>query len=556
MKEKNILKIARLRDFDLLEEEWMTLLEALPESVDDMIATVEWLLKVKENELAELFLSTLLDALEEQKPGKITLETSEKSFEWFPDDLNLRKVFARQFLICNSENSSAESVLKKSEIVSTNPYKDSLDYIQKRINLVTGTYVMHSKRRFISRIESYNPETDFLTLNTGNQNYEADFFTFSDQYNVISKNNFRALQIFDHKTLKNLAKENPVKLVKTYLKAEGSNSVFRDFKDAMTVAAVQKENWKSWWSDTHKLLVNEPFIDLGTGGQPSLTLRDTPRDFSKALRKDFDCVDSLRKKPVMVLNYLAELKNGVPLNENLISHFQMEMEKIINSEDDENDDDDGVLKFVAWISLCAINEELNVELPEYSSDWLNSSEKIIDYAQWCVSEHITFANLIKFLKRADENCSELFGKILPFAPLALIEILSSFLIKNEKFNELSVAITEIENHEIETAEAFAWLWKIIAEKDSFPIKLNYDIKELTLKLFKLIQRLSKVKEHDGQNAHLMLAALRHTVSTKKYTLINSVFKEFGNENSSDLYQLLTSNSGLSTAMRSQLVRLL
>jgi len=77
-----------------------------------------------------------------------------------------------------------------------------------------------------------------------------------------------------------------------------------------------------------------------------------------------------------------------------------------------------------------------------------------------------------------------------------------------------------------------------------------------LKLFKLIQRLSKVKEHDEQNAHLTLAALRHTVSTKKYSLINSVFKEFGNENSSNLYQLLTSNSGLSTAMRSQLVRLL
>ena len=552
MKEKNILKIARLRNFDLLEEEWMILLEALPESVDDMLATVEWLLKVKENDLAELFLSTLLEALEEQKPGEMTLEISKKSFEWFPDDLNVRKVFERQFLVCNSENSSAENIIKKSEIVSLKPYKDCLDYIQKRVDLVKGTYVIHTKRRFISRIESYNSATDLLTLNNGEQSYETDFFTFSDQYHVISKNNFRALQIFNHETLIKLANENPVQLVKTYLKAEASNSVFRDFKDAMTVVAVKKENWKNWWADTHKLLVNDPFIDLGSGGQPSLTLRDTPRNFSKALRKDFDCVDSLRKKPVMVLNYLAELKNGVPMNEELIFHFQKEMLKIINSDD--NDDD--VLKFVSWISLCTINEELNVELPEYSLDWLNSSEKIIDYTQWCVSEHIIFAKLIKFMVKVDENCSELFGKILPFAPLSLIEIISSFLVKNEKLNELSTAIAEIENHEIETAEAFAWLWKIVAEKSLFPIELNYDIKELTLKLFKLIQRLSKVKEHDEQNAHLTLAALRHTVSTKKYSLINSVFKEFGNENSSNLYQLLTSNSGLSTAMRSQLVRLL
>ena len=550
MKEKNILKIARLRDFDLLEEEWMTLLEKLPESVDDMISTVEWLIKVKENDLAELFLSTLLDALEEQKPGKLTLEISKKSFGWFPDDLNIRKVFARQFLICNPENYSAEALLKKSEIVSLKPYKDFLYYIQKRVGLVTGAYVIHTKRRFIARVESYNPKTDLLTLNNGKQCYETDFFTFTDQYNVISKNNFRALQIFDHQTLKNIANKNPVELVKTYLKAEGFNSVFRDFKDAMIVATIQKENWKSWWAETHKLLVNDPFIDLGTGAQPSLTLRDTPRDYSESLRKDFDSANPIRKKPVVVLKYLAELKNGVPLNEELILHFQVEMEKIINSEDDD------VLKFVSWISLCAINEELNVEFPEYNLDWLNSSEKIIDYAQWCVGEHIIFGNLLTFLIKKDNNCSELFGKILPFAPLPLIEILSSFLIKNEKLNELSLAITEIENHEIETAEAFAWLWKIIAEKSEFPIELNYDIKELTLKLFKLIQRLSKVKEHNGQNANINLAALRHTVSTKKYTLINSVFKEFGNENSSDLYQLLTSNSGLSTAMRSQLVRLL
>jgi len=195
-------------------------------------------------------------------------------------------------------------------------------------------------------------------------------------------------------------------------------------------------------------------------------------------------------------------------------------------------------------------------LPGYSPGWLNSQEKIIAYSHWCGGEHIVYSKLLTFLPEKDENWPDLFKELLPYAPLPLVELLASFLIKNNKTDKLSAALQKIKEPDIDTAEAFAWLWKTVVEKVEIKIELDFDVKDLTMKLFKLIQRLSKAKEHEGQNIHNSLAALRHTVSAKKYTLIQSAFNEFGREKSSELYHFLTSNTGLSSAMRSQLVRLL
>ncbi len=351
-------------------------------------------------------------------------------------------------------------------------------------------------------------------------------------------------------TLAELAESDPIELVARYLKTVGRESVFREFKAAITNGAVAKEQWKEWWSRVKTILINSPLIDLGAGGQPSLTLRDSPRDFVKTIRREFDFADHPRRRAAIALNYIEKVKDGLPPDQELVDHIAAELTQDLQG------GDDGAFAFSSWLALRAAAEVLGATQPAYSPEWLAAPDARKTVAQWCGWDPSFQSPLLEFLPLADESWPERFAGLLPYSPLMLVEQLASALSAKGKTDALSNAVDEITSPTVETAEAFAWMWKCMATGEGTAVDMPVEVKSATLTLFKLIQQLSGIKQETGQNVRAALAALRHTVAVKRYEVIGLVFQMFGVDHATDIYQIITSNTGFSTPMRAQLVQIL
>lgn len=545
MDQKSLMQLANERAFAQLEERWMDALTSAPAQLDELLRVAAWLVKARELDRAQTLLDTLLEALHELNANAELLTAAQQALSWFPDNPSFRSYFLHAFPAAHPDNPLAADIAAASGLAKGAPLNASMEFIARRSHLRPGLFAIHRMRRIAVRLESYDPFSDILSLSDGSHTFSANLVTFLDQYDPLDDNDFRAMSIFCRPALAQLAQADPAELTIRYLKVSGRSSTFRDFKETLTHCAVPPDDWKRWWQAAKPILVAHPLIDLGEGAQPSLTLRDTPREASLSWRTDFSFAAHPRVQPAVVLRYAAHLADGIPPDPALLELF--------NSGLAPQADTPPARAFAAWLALTSLACATNAQPPAYNPAWLASQDACQIFAQWCGWESVYIAPFIATLPSADPDWPQRFAAILPFAPIALVEQIAHALRSAQHHDLLNTTLASLAVPSPQTAEAFAWLWRSLASDPASIPNPPLDIESATLTLFKLIQQLGSLQHAAEQNLHAALATLRHTLATKHYSLIRAIMRQFGAARAADLYQIVMSNTGLSTPMRSQLV---
>jgi len=545
MDQKSLMQLANERAFAQLEERWIDALATAPSQLDDLLRVAAWLVKAREHDRAETLLATLLEALHEQHVPHALLSAAQQSLALFPDNPSFRSYFLMAFPAAHPDNPFAAGIAAASGLNNGAPLPHCMDFIARRIHLRPGLFALHRMRRVPVRLDSYDPFADSLSLSDGTCSFAVNLVTFLDQYDPLDDTDFRAMSVFCRPALAQLALDDPADLTIRYLKASGRSSTFRDFKDSLTHCAVPSHEWKRWWSAAKPVLAAHPLIELGEGSLPSLALRDTPREASLSWRTEFSFAPHPRVQPAVVLRYAAQIADGLAPHPALLELFHTGLAP--------QPDTPPVRAFAAWLALSALARSLKTQPPPYNPAWLATPEPPRLFAQWCGWEPIFIPHLIALLPPADPAWPQHFAAMLPFAPLALVEHIARALRTAHHHDLLLSALAPLAAPSLHSAEAFAWLWRSLAsDPTSFPT-LPLDLESATLTLFKLIQQLGSLQHATEQNIHGALATLRHTLASKHYALIRTTMRQFGPARAADLYQLVMSNTGLSSPMRSQLV---
>jgi transcription elongation factor GreA-like protein len=546
MVEQTLLKTAHARQFDTLEERWMAELEAQPIETEPLLVVAAWLIKVKEVERAEVMLAMLLEALEEHEPGQTALEICEQVLEWFPEHKEFRRIFARQMGVSHPQNPATQAIAEHSGLLDGSPLAECLKAIHVRLPLEPGTYAIHRARRLPVRIDSFNGADDTLVLSNWESTFDTNLRSFLDQYENLAQDDFRALRVFDQDALAERAVEDPDGVVMSYLRSVGRSSTFREFREAMQACVVAADEWKAWWQTTKVRLIRNPLIDVGEGAQPKLTLRQSARDFSAMLIKDFDFADKLYCKPALLLSYCEDLREGVPRNEKVVTHFWAGLTAMMHDQAKRAE------AFLAWLCMYAAAEAVGREAPEYDCAWLADEATACRVAELCAWEASYIDHLVRIVPHVDAEWPARFIALLPYAPYGLVErIMRSLAAAGEgaRVNEL---MARLEEPEIESAELYAWLWRAVTMGEPLPCEVPYDVPTMTLNLLKLVQQLSAMRKVGRRNIAQALASLRRTIGMKKYSVIARAFSYFPAEEAASVFHTLSSNTGLSPVMRAQL----
>jgi len=548
VKKQELIKTAYDRDFNLLEEEWMATIDPLPESPEEMMKVAAWLIKVHEMDQAEILLEMLVEAYEEQKPGAPSADIALQVLGWFPNNNEFRKAYARQLASVHSANPAITGIIEKSKLTGDSELTAALREINCRLNIKTGKYAIHRMRRMPVRIESYDPVSDMLVLSNGDQVFDTDLNTLTDQYDSLPDVDFRAQRLFEKQKLAEMAVSDPCKLIKNYLLVCGKESTFRSFKDIFRDSIIDPADWKEWWKETKTQLVNDPYIQLGTGSQPSLTLRETPRNFSEELKLDFDHAGKPYKRPAALIHYLNEIDQGIPADPAVLTHFTEQLSAGLPDGD--------AYALASWLALSYAAKKGICEQPVYSAEWLQKDDAFKKFIQWCGWEPLLISVCVEFFSDNEPEWAVYYSNALPKMPFTFVERVIPLLLQTEKpelFLPLQNAM--VQPH-VDTGEAFAWTWRQLAKGQPLPFQYDSELFESTMVLFDLISQSCSAHEDENLNMGEIISVLRQTVSCNHYLLIKSVFSSVAEQHAAELYQAVTVNPGISTLMRSQLVQLL
>jgi hypothetical protein len=548
MATKSLIALANERNFAALDDAWMQTLEAGTPALDEMVHVLEWLLKAKEQERAQMLCAMLLEALDEHHDPRAETVTL-RVLEWFPSDQDARRVLGHALSAATADNPAMPGIVAHSGLLDDAPLAAALDYIQTRRVVRPGVYALYRSRRIPVKVVSFDPRDDVVHLHDGTHEYRATLVTYHSQYDPLSDEDFRVLQTFRVAQFRQEARSEPAALVRRFLRYAGKRATFRELREAFA-QAVPADDWKDWWNSVRQTLAQDPYLEVGTGTQPVITLRDSPRDYAETRIREFDHAPSLRDKIATLLRYARDLRTGAPQDPVYADYITGVLRQLAEA------GDDPVAACFAWLTLQTCAEACGCAPVRYCPQWLAEPAACLRAAHWCGWEPLFIEPLAALLPGADARWPRIYQQMLPQAPLALIEQIAAALRAHNQPALIDDMLHGLAEPRAEHAELLLWVWRELATRDTLDITPHLDLAEATFALFRVMRQLHVYRGDPEFNAHGALATVRHTIAARKYALIATVFEKIGSKNTAELYHAMSSNAGISTAMRAQLTTLL
>jgi hypothetical protein len=549
MQTKSLITLANERNFALLDDTWMQALETAAPDLDEMLHVLEWLVKAKETERVRTLSAMLLEALVERHDPR-THVLALRVLDWFPEDREVRRVLGHAICEATADNQALPGIVRRSGLLDDAPLAAALDYIQTRCTLRPGVFALHRSRRIPVQIVGFDPHDDALQLHDGQQEYRATLVTYQSQYEPLGDDDFRVLHTFRNEQLQREAQTDPAALVRRFLRYSGKRATFRELRDALTNVAVPAEAWKDWWSTVRQTLAHDPHLEVGEGAQPALALRDSPRDYVETRIREFDHASSVREKTAILVRYAQQVRGGVPADAAYLAYVVGVLREFTRAADGT------VAAFFAWLALRTSADVCGGDTPAYEPHWLADPAHCLQVAHGCGWEPLFIEPLTDLLPDADPRWPELYGRMLTQAPLALIERMTGALRAHQHSAVIEPALHALAEPRAEIAELLLWLWRELATRAALDFTSPLDLGGASFALFRVMRQLHVYRGGPAFNAHGALATVRHTLAARKYALIGAVFEKLGSNHTAELYHAMSSNAGISAAMRAQLTTLL
>jgi transcription elongation GreA/GreB family factor len=267
-------------DLDDLERVWLEQMKE-PGPLGDYLETLEHLISSKRQDHASMLAGMLMDALASNGRQAEILPTLE-----FLDNTGLKQLVGHDALVGKlmTETYASESwfpfVLKKVDStldpsnVETMSWKQ---FIRLRTNLsyLPGKPVYHSSGWGEGVIGEIDEDEDEVTIrfNSGRE-HVVPWQTAVDSFTPLAMDDLRAMQMMDPDGLQQIAKDNPVEIVRKVLRLHRGKATSLQIKDMLADKVVPTRSWATWWKKAKKGAVEDPLIAVeGSASRPVLTIR-------------------------------------------------------------------------------------------------------------------------------------------------------------------------------------------------------------------------------------------------------------------------------------------
>jgi len=167
-----------------------------------------------------------------------------------------------------------------------------------------GDYFYHAAGWGVGRIVAFDPLTARATIDFERRpGHQVPLETIESVFVRLPPDSFHVLRKTSPETLRQLAQDDPARLVRMVLAACDGRISLRGLRNALEGAVVPAEAWSKWWSSARVAVRRDPFVSIAAGSNPMLTLRTEALTYEEATQARFESVKDLVHQTQILAEY-------------------------------------------------------------------------------------------------------------------------------------------------------------------------------------------------------------------------------------------------------------
>jgi transcription elongation GreA/GreB family factor len=275
---EQVLAAANAGNFSAVEDLWLEIVEAgeladpnLPRTLDALMA------KGKKNQASEL-MGLITPTLESDGPPRAAFEVLRRQARLKPTDVELREKIIETAEAAFVDHPAGLEIVNTLRLEGPADARGMADQLSAATTFAPGDVVRHGGGWGLGSVEAVDGTTlkmDVKFLDEPPRKFPL--LTAGQFLDRVEPGSFDHQMVADPAALKALGKSNPAELVRMVLAARENRLQQRSVKSELVAAkAVSASGWTKFWASARKALVTDPYVEVGSGTNGTLVLRDRP----------------------------------------------------------------------------------------------------------------------------------------------------------------------------------------------------------------------------------------------------------------------------------------
>jgi len=545
------MSLARARDLVALEAAWMEHLESEQPDYDSLLRVARYLVGKGLGEQASLLLWALVESVAERAGARDAFAVAKRAVLIVPGDRNLREQAARLLRKAWPESGCLGALLEP-DGVSPGDVPATLDRLERLLHFRPGAYVVHQRSRRVGRVKEF--AEGMFSIEADGSTYRHDQAGVLEEWEVLPDEDFRALATFERERLQRMAAESPEEIVRLLLRTFGGAVEFKQFKSALVPAVIPADDWSRWWGTAREALRKSAWIDVSSGPQPRIALRDRPADFQSQIIERADAASSSADLVAVVLELLHESAVDAPAWRDTAAALAQRCLSAAGQR--------GGPERVLLLSALVLMHRQFPDTPDVAGELRDA---LADPACGGVAGVISAlptdeaARVVLDASRevAGEQWPEYYAQAFPAASLRLCDFIHRELVRAGAGPLFIMAAEQTVAAPEASAVALAWTWRHLLTSGE-ALRERLDPVSVTVVLLHLMHRIERMPRHAPERAvsRQILSRLRSVIGSSGAALLRRMIEQCDERDAQRLHEAITAGDGLPGEVRHDLLDVL
>lgn len=493
-------RFIKAKSVKMIEDLWTRVLRMYPEDPALVIAMCRKIREVLGDErVADMAYNDFVRVALKNEKNKDALKVLKVIIDFKQGDKVLRKAVEDCYRLIYKDHSQLEKYLKLSAIgQSWKPHKEAIRVFESHIAFDQGSYVSHKNWGIgvVKELQNDKVVIDFESR----KNHEMALEIALRALTVLDSDHIIIWKNFKKNELKEILKNEPLKVVEIILRSSGNEASSADIKAVLVPDALSESEWNKWWILTKKQLEGSHFIVPSLTKRNMLELRDKELSLADEIVSKFKKTTNFENKLKLLVDFQT---HGGDINSDTSQALAVYFKEIVGASSE--------LAEKKLLSFCALRY---ANWTEWNDAMLDSSvifaikDLTAFYDQLDLELKKTM--LLIFIRKI-KDWDVKFGDFLLYTPLTK---LNNFMLKEletyEKVDIINTVFATSMNTFQENPELFVWLSRVVFDENEKALKEKIGLKdgEFILRLLTLLEMLNNEidqKESVGLNKKLVAA---------------------------------------------------
>jgi len=200
--------------------------------------------------------------------------------------------------------------LDRSGLLAADDLGAAVAALDKLLSYREGDYFYHPAGWGVGSVKGFDPLTARATVDFERKlGHQVPIENIEGMFVRLPPDSFLVLRKTDPARLAQVATDDPARLVRMALEALDGRVSCRALRDLIEGVAIPADAWSKWWAAARAALKRDPYITIGTGSNPILTLRAQPLTYDEAMSGRFARLKDLRHLTEALAEYAQHMGN-------------------------------------------------------------------------------------------------------------------------------------------------------------------------------------------------------------------------------------------------------